>query len=179
MAKNNFLFVTKDGQTIWGGTFESYLGESPDIDDVPVAFVESKVVESSGWRKTRLVALHPKRMLPGYGWYVGTKKDWVEFVANRPDPELVDIVGRPIVRGSRVAVAFALGRGAEIRVGRVVGFDLVQKADGGYNIYASDGIDPREQIVVEWEEDNRQWGGLEKGKQTKIFASLRRAVVME
>ena len=106
-----------------------------------------------------------------------SRKEFDAWVAARPEPEYYDILGRRVKVGSRVAVAFALGRGAEIRVGRVVKFDLVQSRDGGYNTYRKDGISGREQIVVEWEADNRNWGS--NIEQSKIFAALRRYVVVE
>jgi hypothetical protein len=118
-------------------------------------------------------------LLPGYSVRTGTRKERDAWIASRPDPTYSDIIGRPVRRGSRVAVAFALGRGAEIRVGRVVGFDLLLKASGGYNHGGRGKISPREQIVVEWETDNRNWSSLDKGTTTKIFAGLRRYVVIE
>lgn len=114
----------------------------------------------------------------GYTTYISDRDEFDAWVQTRV-PEYEDIVGRPVFRGSRVAVAFALGRGAEIRVGTVIGFDLTLAEDGGYNTYAStEDIGSREQIVIEWEADNRRWGSKE-GKTSKIFAGLRRYVVID
>lgn len=113
----------------------------------------------------------------GFREVPATRAEFDEWVASREQPEYTDIIGREVKVGSRVAVAFALGRGAEIRVGKVVAFDVIQSREGGYNTYPVDGISGREQIVVEWEADNRRWGS--DVKQSKIFAALRRYVVID
>lgn len=121
---------------------------------------------------------HSRRMLPGYSTFIGTRKDRDEWIASRPDPVYFDIVGNPVERGSRVAVAFALGRGAEIRVGSVVGYDQLLNGDGGYNVGSrSQEISSREQIVIEWEDSNKRYGGTPE--KSKIFAVLRRYVVIQ
>lgn len=108
-----------------------------------------------------------------------TAKEYKSFVdkskAGRPVPDYTDIAGRKVVVGSRVAVAFALGRGAEIRIGTVAGFDSI---DPEYaSIDRSTGISTAEQIVVDWEKDNRKWGG--SPAKSKIFAYLQRYVVIQ
>ncbi len=119
------------------------------------------------------------RIFEGHTIRLGTRKDRDEWIKNRPDPGYKDIAGKPVKVGSIVAVAFALGRGAEIRIGRIIGFDKLLGSN--YVDYSREGhINQDEQIVIEWLEGNALdgWRKL-KGKETKIFAYLRRYVVIE
>lgn len=174
MAKYEFILIKQDGVladvvvTEHYGTREE--GEEPDEYYVPTKFFNLKEVPGAygGTRKVH------DGLKDGVNVEWGTRKDYNLFVDNRPDPEWIDQAGKLVKRGSRVAVAFALGRGAEIRIGRVIGFARTLTGQGMSNFRDIDG---REQIEVEWESDNRAWGG--SPDKSKIFAGLKRYVVID
>lgn len=188
-VKKNFLFVLDSaGKIVDGAKIDSYDDDGTIYhSDVPdrwlVYTVKDSAREDARWNRLPVWEPDPERenrnrqkLTPGYSLVRGTRAEWDEWVSSITDIGLEDIVGRPLVIGSRVAVAFALGRGAEQRVGHIVGFDKTLGKLGGMNVGGSSKIDPRDQIVVEWEKSNARYGGTPET--SKIFAALRRAVVI-
>lgn len=173
LAANNFLFVKdQSGVIVDAVKLESY--QDGTLSDVPSRWIvmEQRDIDKplSSWN---MVCSKPKRLLLGYTFEVGTRKQRDEWIVTRVSPGYKDLAGVSVERGARVAVAFALGRGAEIRIGKVVGFDLLLS---GYGTTNFDYIDGREQIVVEWENSNKAYG--DTPETSKIFAGLRRYVVI-
>jgi hypothetical protein len=170
-SKERFLFIERDGAVVDVVKLDPYEDET----DIPSGWLQREEGDSTWHRKIKQFPEPPyTRPLDGVTARLGAKAEAVAWIENRPDPEYLDLDGKVVKKGSRVAVAFALGRGAEIRIGVVTGFD---RQFGGYGSSPRDDkIDEREQIVVEWEKDNRQWGsGPDK---SKIFAYLRRYIVI-
>lgn len=88
-------------------------------------------------------------------------------------PDHFDILQRPVKKDSLLAVAFRQGNMAELRVGRVVGFTEANESYYLNNIRQ----ETRPQIIVEWMSESG-WNDM-KGKRSKIYADLRRYVVVE
>jgi hypothetical protein len=170
MAAQNFVFIERDGKVV-----DAYKVDEYELRDYrfPNRWLQREV---KGWQRPvkRFDEYPYTRPLEGVTARQATKAEVTAWLAER-EPEYKDLDGRAVKKGSRVAVAFALGRGAEIRIGVVKGFDL-QLGGSTYSAAEADKIDEREQIVIEWEKDNRQWGSAPD--KSKIFAYLRRYIVI-
>lgn len=106
-------------------------------------------------------------------------------VTDTPGEETKDFLGTEVKKGDYIAAAFTLGRGAQQRVGRVVGFTYQNSprfaqysTDVQGNRYISrPSSDKTPQMIVEWFDAGQ--GSWILGKTTKMFPDLARFIILK